>query len=312
MPKVHFGKNGGAYIMRSGKKRYLSKFGGSNEDFFTEWFNDERADLLRRGPPGVRTDYALASMPINENEIRGPGEPSAYELNQQKYYAENQVKQYESSMKAIFNKALRTFNRNSARATPEQIRLGNIFNSTGWDYHLQTPINVPATHRFRGGPRSWASITIGTHADQLRIFRNAYNYIRETTRVLAAMDAGLQFGKGKARFGNKTRFGNSSQVYESPEELVEMLQGQLVKHRNQLIEYKKRLENCSLDNRGLLSDYQRCLHSMLECKKQQDSIISLSRQSTLSPVSFAGEFSPIVRKPMGRYGGGADPKYLRN
>jgi len=58
MPKVHFGKNGGAYVMKAGKRKYISQFGapsGGKQQVGRERFTqDERDNLLSWSAPDAR------------------------------------------------------------------------------------------------------------------------------------------------------------------------------------------------------------------------------------------------------------------
>ena len=73
MPKVHFGKNGGAYVMKAGKKKYLSQFGTGIDDLSPEILaiitggtNDQSRARLSRANKGYRGSWALSdARPIN-------------------------------------------------------------------------------------------------------------------------------------------------------------------------------------------------------------------------------------------------------
>jgi len=73
MPKVHFGKNGGAYVMKAGKRKYLSQFGAGIDDLspeilaiVTDKSTDQSRARLSATNKGYRDSWALSnSRPIN-------------------------------------------------------------------------------------------------------------------------------------------------------------------------------------------------------------------------------------------------------
>ena len=128
MPKVHFGKNGGAYVMKAGKKKYLSQFGTGIEDLPPEL----RKKILDYGVPHQchRVDINLTRYGHNSYDVG---------------IAVNGDDFYQAEFKELYNAAIQVLPINTVRPMVQ-------FDVNGDEMPpiIQFDILVPRTPRAQG------------------------------------------------------------------------------------------------------------------------------------------------------------------